>query len=105
MAIAALSQPRPRLRRKSYRDFSLTGLIYTCMMLFMGMAAVNSQANLLFAVFGLMVGILLVSSFISARCCVGWMYGGCSPKTPWSAGHRPCNTSSATASGICRASP
>jgi uncharacterized protein (DUF58 family) len=35
------------------------------MMLFMGLAAVNTQANLLFGVFGLMVGILLVSGVIS----------------------------------------
>jgi uncharacterized protein (DUF58 family) len=35
------------------------------MMLFMGLAAINSQANLLFGVFGLMIGILLVSYFIS----------------------------------------
>lgn len=35
------------------------------MMLFMGLAAVNSQANLLFGVFGLMFGILLVSFMLS----------------------------------------
>ena len=35
------------------------------MMLFMGLAAMNSQANLLFGVFGLMIGILLVSGVIS----------------------------------------
>jgi len=34
------------------------------MMLFMGLAAINSQANLLFGVFGLMIGILLVSAMI-----------------------------------------
>ena len=35
------------------------------MMMFMGLAAINSQANLLFGVFGLMIGILLVSGFVS----------------------------------------
>ena len=35
------------------------------MMLFMGLAAINSQANLLFGVFGLTIGILLVSGVIS----------------------------------------
>jgi uncharacterized protein (DUF58 family) len=35
------------------------------MMLFMGLAALNSQANLLFGVFGLMIGILLISGIIS----------------------------------------
>lgn len=54
----------PNLRKPSL-DFSLTGLIYTCMMLFMGLAAINSQANLLFAVFGLMIGVMLVSWFFS----------------------------------------
>ena len=43
----------------------MTGLVYCAMMLFMGLAAVNTQANLLFGVFGLMVGILLVSGIIS----------------------------------------
>jgi uncharacterized protein (DUF58 family) len=43
----------------------MTGLVYSAMMLFMGLAAVNTQANLLFGVFGLMVGILLVSGVIS----------------------------------------
>lgn len=35
------------------------------MILFMGLAAINSQANLLFGVFGLMIGTLLVSGTIS----------------------------------------
>lgn len=43
----------------------MTGLVYCGMMLFLGLAAVNTQANLLFGVFGLMVGILLVSGVIS----------------------------------------
>jgi uncharacterized protein (DUF58 family) len=45
-------------------DFSLTGLIYSAMMMFMGLAAINSQANLLFGVFGLMIGILLISALV-----------------------------------------
>src|SRR5258708_13307556 len=54
-----------RVRRRPPLDFSLTGVIYVAMMLFMGLAAINSQANLLFGMFGLMIGILLVSGIIS----------------------------------------
>jgi uncharacterized protein (DUF58 family) len=57
--------PRTRVRRRPGIDFSLTGLVFVAMMLFMGLAAINSQANLLFGVFGMMIGILLVSYFIS----------------------------------------
>lgn len=46
-------------------DFSLNGLVYISMMIFMGLAAMNSQANLLFGVFGLMIGVLLISGVIS----------------------------------------
>jgi uncharacterized protein (DUF58 family) len=53
------------VRRRPSLDFSLTGLIYCSMMMFMGIAAINTQANLLFGVFGLMIGILLVSGIIS----------------------------------------
>src|SRR5213078_675357 len=53
------------VRKRPGLDFSMTGLVYSAMMLFMGLAAVNTQANLLFGVFGLMVGILLVSGVIS----------------------------------------
>jgi uncharacterized protein (DUF58 family) len=52
------------IRRRPRVDFSLTGLIYCAMMMFMGLAAINSQANLLFGVFGLMIGILLISATI-----------------------------------------
>ena len=52
------------VRRRPSVDFSLTGLVYCSMMLFMGLAAINSQANLLFGVFGLMIGILLISATI-----------------------------------------
>src|SRR3954471_19469231 len=57
--------PRTRVRRRPALDFSVTGLVFIAMMLFMGLAAINSQANLLFGVFGLMIGILVVSYFIS----------------------------------------
>ena len=53
------------VRRKPSLDFSVTGLVYCSMMMFMGLAAINSQANLLFGVFGLMIGILLISGVIS----------------------------------------
>jgi len=53
------------VRRKPSLDFSLTGLVYCSMMMFMGLAAINSQANLLFGVFGLMIGVLVTSGFIS----------------------------------------
>ncbi|MGB7157898.1 MAG: DUF58 domain-containing protein [Tepidisphaeraceae bacterium] len=53
------------VRRKPSLDFSVTGLVYCSMMMFMGLAAMNSQANLLYGVFGLMIGILLVSGVIS----------------------------------------
>ncbi len=56
---------RRQIRRKPSLDFSVTGLIYCTMMMFIGLAAINTQANLLFGVFGLMIGILLVSFFIS----------------------------------------
>ena len=56
---------RTPVRRRPGLDFSLTGLVYCSMMMFMGLAAMNSQANLLFGVFGLMIGILLVSGIIS----------------------------------------
>jgi uncharacterized protein (DUF58 family) len=56
--------PATPVRRRPSVDFSLTGLIYCLMMMFMGLAAINSQANLLFGVFGLMIGILLISALI-----------------------------------------
>lgn len=60
---------RPRkvveIRTRPSLDFSLTGLVYCAMLLFMGLAAINTQANLLFGVFGLMIGVLLISFVIS----------------------------------------
>jgi uncharacterized protein (DUF58 family) len=44
---------------------SVTGVVYLAMMLFMGAAAVNSQANLLFGVLGLMMGIGVVTYSIN----------------------------------------
>lgn len=66
---AAVSQfpNRPRqtvVRKRSSLDLSMTGLIFCGLMSFMGVAAVNSGANLLYAVFGLSLGILLVSRTI-----------------------------------------
>jgi len=62
------------VRRRPSLDFSVTGVVFIGMMLFLGMAAINSQANLLFGVFGLMIGILLVSGVASRlvlrRLCV-----------------------------------
>lgn len=46
-------------------DFSVTGLVYSCLMMFMGLSAINTQASLLFGVFGLMMGILIVSGMLS----------------------------------------
>jgi uncharacterized protein (DUF58 family) len=64
-----LMEPQTRpgftlVRRSPGFDFSLTGLVYCLMMGFMGLAAINGQANLLFGVFGLMIGILLISGVI-----------------------------------------
>jgi len=54
------------LKRPSL-DFSRTGFIYVGMLMFMGLAAINSQANLLFGIFGLMIGVLLISGVISRQ--------------------------------------
>ena len=71
------------VRRRPSLDFSVTGLVYCSMMMFMGLAAINSQANLLFGVFGLMIGILLVSGDRSAAWCfAGWTSSGCCRSSP-----------------------
>ena len=57
----------PRVHRRPSLDFSLVGLVYSCMMMFMGLAAINSGANLLYGVFGLMIGVLLVAGILSKR--------------------------------------
>src|SRR6188768_1395785 len=61
------NDPSTPVRKRPSLDFSLTGLVYCTMMMFLGLAAVNSQANLLFGVFGLMIGVLLISYIISKR--------------------------------------
>jgi uncharacterized protein (DUF58 family) len=70
-AAAISAVPLSPAARRAYKnktiDFSVTGLVYVAMMFFMGMAAMNSQANLLFGVFGLMIGILLVAGVISRQ--------------------------------------
>lgn len=53
------------LRIRPSNEFSLNGWMFVALILFMIMAAVNSQANLLFGVAGLMIGVMLVSISIS----------------------------------------
>jgi uncharacterized protein (DUF58 family) len=53
------------VRLKPSVDLSITALLYMGATLFIGVAAMNSQTNLLFGVFGLMVGVLLVAGYIS----------------------------------------
>ena len=69
-AAVAIDHAPPRrppavIKTRPSLDFSVTGLVYCSMMMFMGLAAINTQANLLFGVFGLMIGVLLVSGVIS----------------------------------------
>jgi uncharacterized protein (DUF58 family) len=59
------NRPSTPVNRRPRFDFSFTGLIYSAMMMFMGLAAVNLQASLLFGVFGLMIGILIASERMS----------------------------------------
>lgn len=59
------SRRKIRVVKKPSLDFSVTGLVYCTIMMFIGLAAINTQANLLFGVFGLMIGILMVSFIIS----------------------------------------
>lgn len=64
--VPGLWQNRRAVKIRPSLDFSVTGLVFCSMMMFMGLAAMNSQANLLFAVFGLMIGVLLVS-YVTSR--------------------------------------
>lgn len=57
--------PVTQLRQRPGIFPSMTGFIYVLMMIFMGLAALNLQANLLFGVFGLMLGIYVISGPIS----------------------------------------
>ena len=47
------------------KSFSLQGLLFLILTLFIALSAVNTQANLLFGVLGLMIGVLIVSFNIS----------------------------------------
>lgn len=53
------------VRLKPSVDISFTALLYFGATLFIGVAAMNSQTNLLFGLFGLMIGVLLVAGFVS----------------------------------------
>jgi uncharacterized protein (DUF58 family) len=59
------------LLQKPSIDFSLTFLIYLAMMMFLGLAAVNTQANLLFGVFGLLIGVMFISVVVCRLVLVG----------------------------------
>lgn len=61
----ATARAKPAARRKLPIDVSVTGFLFCTMMMFIGIAAMNTQANLLFGVFGLMIGILIISFLIS----------------------------------------
>lgn len=61
-------EPHPAatpVRLKPSVDLSFTALLYFVATLFIGVAAMNSQTNLLFGVFGLMIGVVLVAAYIS----------------------------------------
>jgi uncharacterized protein (DUF58 family) len=61
-------EPHPaatRVRLKPSVDLSFTALLYFVATLFIGVAAMNSQTNLLFGVFGLMVGVVLIAAYVS----------------------------------------
>jgi uncharacterized protein (DUF58 family) len=68
----ASSAPKPHapaavrtpMRRHPSFDLSVTGIVYITTMFLMGVAAINGQINLLFGVFGLMAGVMLVSGLI-----------------------------------------
>lgn len=59
------------VKRKPRWDFSVAGLMYVTMTMFMGIAAMNTQANLLFGVFGLMLSVGLVCFLISRLMLMG----------------------------------
>ncbi len=52
--------------REPRRTLTRSGWTYVGLSLFMGVAATNTQANLLFAVFGLTLGVLLASGVLSS---------------------------------------
>ena len=53
------------VRLKPSVDISFTALVYFGATLFIGVAALNSQTNLLFGVFGMMIGVLFVAGGVS----------------------------------------
>lgn len=61
---AANSSATPVRLRPSV-DISFIALVYFVATLFIGVAAMNSQTNLLFGMFGLMLGVLFVAAYIS----------------------------------------
>src|ERR1700722_4962116 len=52
------------LRQRPPFDISIIGFIYACMLLFMAVAAITTEANLLYGIGGLMIGVLFVSYLI-----------------------------------------
>ncbi len=64
--LASQSSPpsATEIHRKRGLELTLTGLVYLTMTMFMAAAALNSDANLLFGVFGLMIGVMLISYLI-----------------------------------------
>jgi uncharacterized protein (DUF58 family) len=60
----SLFQGVARIRKWPSIEITVAGLVYCSMMTFMGFAAVQSGANLLYGIFGMMMGILLVSGVI-----------------------------------------
>lgn len=68
---AARGEATTLVKRKPRWDFSIAGLMYVTMTMFMGIAAMNTQANLLFGVFGLMLSVGLVCFVISRLMLVG----------------------------------
>ncbi len=58
------SRKTAAVRKWPLLEITVAGLVYCSMMMFMGFAAVQSSANLLFGIFGMMAGILLVSGVI-----------------------------------------
>jgi uncharacterized protein (DUF58 family) len=59
------ANPAALVRRRPRSAMSLTGGLYTTIMLFMALAAMQNRVNVLFGIVGLMIGVLLVSGFIS----------------------------------------
>jgi len=65
------STPRPSAESLP-SIFFRTGLVYCSMMMFMGLAAINEPGESAFRVFGLMIGILLVTTLVNWLSRDGW---------------------------------